>query len=104
MGLSRQECWSGLPFPSPGDLPDPGIQPTSLTSPALAVGFFTTSAPWEALMKPVPGAESLGTAALKSGSRRVLDKNWQEKGQLQMENVKAFCVRSHELLESFVLF
>ena len=27
MGLSRQECWSGLPFPSPGDLPDPGIKP-----------------------------------------------------------------------------
>ena len=77
MGLSRQECWSGLPFTSLGDLPDPGIQPTSLTSPALAVGFFTTSAPWEALMKPVPGAERLGTAALKSGSRRVLDKNWQ---------------------------
>ena len=30
MGFSRQECWSGLPFPSPGDLPDPGIKPTSL--------------------------------------------------------------------------
>ena len=31
MGLSRQECWSGLPFPSPGDLPDPGIEPGSPT-------------------------------------------------------------------------
>ena len=31
MGFSRQECWSGLPFPSPGDLPDPGIEPGSLT-------------------------------------------------------------------------
>ena len=30
MGFSRQECWSGLPFPSPGDLPDPGIEPGSL--------------------------------------------------------------------------
>ena len=29
MGFSRQECWSGLPFPSPGDLPDPGIEPGS---------------------------------------------------------------------------
>ena len=29
MGFSRQECWSGLPFPSPGDLPDPGIEPRS---------------------------------------------------------------------------
>ena len=31
MGFSRQECWSGLPFPSPGDLPDPGIKPVSPT-------------------------------------------------------------------------
>ena len=36
MGFSRQEDWSGLTFPSPGDLPDPGIEPTSLVSPALA--------------------------------------------------------------------
>ena len=40
--------WSGLPFPPPGDLPNPGIEPTSLMSPALAGGFFTTSAAWEA--------------------------------------------------------
>ena len=39
MGFSRQEYWSGLPFPSPGDLPDPGIKPASS---ALASGFFTT--------------------------------------------------------------
>ena len=38
MGFSRQEYWSGLPFPSPGDLPDPGMEPTA---PALASGFFT---------------------------------------------------------------
>ena len=36
MGFSRQEYWSGLPRPSPGDLPNPGIEPESLTSPALA--------------------------------------------------------------------
>ena len=42
--FSRQGYWSGLPFPSPGDLPDPGIEPSSLVSPALAGGFFTTSA------------------------------------------------------------
>ena len=41
MEFSRQECWSGLPFASPGDLPDPGIKPTSFTSPASAGGFFT---------------------------------------------------------------
>ena len=42
MELSRQEYWSGLPFPTPGDLPDPGIEPVSLVSPALAAGFFTS--------------------------------------------------------------
>ena len=44
MGLSRQEYWSGWPCPSPGDLPNPGIKPTCLMSPALAGKFFTTSA------------------------------------------------------------
>ena len=48
MGFSRQEYWSGLPFLSPGDLPDPGIEPASLMSLALAGRFFTTSATWEA--------------------------------------------------------
>ena len=42
VGFSRQEYWSGLPFPSPGYLPDPGIEPES---PALAHGFFTTEPP-----------------------------------------------------------
>ena len=46
--FSRQEYWSGLPFPPPGDLPHPGIEPISLASPALAGGFFTTSTTWEA--------------------------------------------------------
>ena len=45
MGFSRQEYWSGLPCPPPGDLPDPGIKPMSLMSPALAGGFFTTRKP-----------------------------------------------------------
>ena len=43
MGFSRQEYWSGLPCPSPWDLPDPGTEPVSLMSPASASGFFTTS-------------------------------------------------------------
>ena len=42
-GFSKQEYWSGLPWPPPEDLPDPGIKPTSLTSLALAGRFFTTS-------------------------------------------------------------
>ena len=48
VGFPRQEYWSGLPFPSPGDLPDPGIEPVSLTSPAWALAgrFFTTITTW----------------------------------------------------------
>ena len=51
MGLSRQEYQNGLPCPPPGDLPDPGIKLESLTSPALAGKFFTTSAIWEATQR-----------------------------------------------------
>ena len=49
MRFSRQEYWTGLPCPSPEDLPDLEVAPLSLTSPALAGGFFVTSATWEAL-------------------------------------------------------
>ena len=49
VAFSRQEYWNQLPFSSPGDLPNLEIEPTSLKSPALADGFFTTSATWEAL-------------------------------------------------------
>jgi len=47
VGFSRQECWNGIPFPSPGDLPDPGIKPMS---PALAGRFFTTESPGKLLL------------------------------------------------------
>ena len=56
MGFSRQEYWRRLPCPSPGDLPNSGIKPTSLLSLALAGGFFTTSTTWEA-----PGANNFGS-------------------------------------------
>ena len=49
-GFSRQEYWSGLPCPPPGDLPEPGMEPTSLMLPTLAGGFSTTSATWEPSM------------------------------------------------------
>ena len=58
MGFSRQEYWSRLPFPSPGDLPDPGIKPVSHVS-CIGSGFFTTSAlpsffpPFSVLFSPV---------------------------------------------------
>ena len=45
MGFSRQEYWSGLPCPPPGYLPDPGIEPVSLTSPALPVGSLPLAPP-----------------------------------------------------------
>ena len=67
MGFSRQECWSGLPFSSPGDLPDIEIELRSLTFPALGGGFFTTSATWEAvndLLKVLsPNTVTLGVRA-----------------------------------------
>ena len=49
MGFPKQEYWNGLLFPSPGDLPNPGIEPESPVSPALADGVFTT----EPLGKPM---------------------------------------------------
>ena len=52
MGFSWQEYWNGLLFPAPRDLPNPGIKPVCLMSPALAGGFFTTSATWESHIKP----------------------------------------------------
>ena len=45
MGFSRREYWSGLPYPTTRELPDPGIEPEPPTSPGLAVGFFTTVPP-----------------------------------------------------------
>ena len=68
MGFPRQEDWSGLPLPSPGDLPDPGIEPAPLASPALAGGLFATSTTWEALVTypkcllGSPEAASMGLA------------------------------------------
>ena len=49
MGFSRQEYWSGLPLPSPGALPNPGVEPVSLVSPVLAGLFFTTAPPGKPL-------------------------------------------------------
>ena len=50
MGFSRQEYWSGLPFPTSGHLPNPEIRPASLMSPALAGGFFTIVLPGKPLL------------------------------------------------------
>ena len=52
MGFPRQEHRSGLPFLSPENLHDPGIEPVSLMSPALTCGFFTSTTTWEASFLP----------------------------------------------------
>ena len=54
MGFPRQEYWSGLPFPPPGDLPDPGIEPVSLASSALAGGVLTTEPPGKPGLPIIP--------------------------------------------------
>ena len=60
MQFPRQEYWSGLLCPPPGDLPDPGIKPKVLISPSLTGGFFISSATWEALyfLEPSPNIAS----------------------------------------------
>ena len=69
MGFSRQESWSGVPCPPPGDLPDPGTEPSSLLSPALAGGFFTTGATWEA---PDPMTHGLKVTHFRSkGPKKI---------------------------------
>ena len=68
MGFSRQECWSGLPFPSPGDLPDPGIKPESPvlqadalpSEPPCSVGFFSGLSSWFSGEKSASQAGDLG--------------------------------------------
>ena len=72
MGFSRQEYWSGLPCPPPGDLPNPGIEPASLASPTLSGRFFTTSTTWKAQFCGIP------SYILRWKSLRVrLDNNFQ---------------------------
>ena len=63
MGFSRQEYWSGLPFPLPGYLPDPSIEPTS-AAPALAGRFFATEPPEKPLHNPV-GLPELNSTGLQ---------------------------------------
>ena len=64
MGFSRQEYWSGLPFPSPEDLLDPGIEPTSPVFLAWADGFLTTSATWTTAINAL--AQILFTGSVSS--------------------------------------
>ena len=87
MGFSRQEYWSGLPCPPLGDLPDPGTKPTSLTSPALAGGFFTTNTTWEAPLSKLERdhlntgnffqlEKTIHEIHLKTASLKIWKKKW----------------------------
>ena len=70
MEFSRQECWSGLPFPIPEDLSNPGIKPMSLASPALATGFFTTRATYKSTERTIKVRETVAAGVKRS--RRFL--------------------------------
>ena len=65
MEFSRQKYWHGLPFPTSGDLPNPGIEPVSFGCPVLAGIFFSTAPPGKTMELPGPGVKS---AAPNSGS------------------------------------
>ena len=64
-GFSRKESWSGVPFPPPGDLLAPGIEPTSFASLALSGGFFTTAPPGKLGLSPEGGKRPTVAAVLK---------------------------------------
>ena len=82
MKFSRQEYYSGLPCSPPGDLPNPGIKPSSLTSPALAGMFFTISATWEALKCPevgtIWGTTMKRPVRLEQNERKVIEGKFRE--------------------------
>ena len=73
-GFSRQDCWSGLLFPSPRNFPNPGIETASLMFPALAGRFFTTSDTWEieraAGLKAICGVPSQRAACSGGGIQK----------------------------------
>ena len=85
MGFSRQEYWTVLLCPPTGDLPDPGMEPTSRMPPAVAAGFFTTSTTWEALLRTDPGSEIDPNAARchrpshNSRKEGLFELSWEEK-------------------------
>ena len=81
MGFPRQDYWSGLPFPPPGDLPNPhGMEPMSLTSPALARGFFIASTTWEPQLTEQMQYILSSSSPLPRGQGRTLVYGYREDG------------------------
>ena len=74
--FSRQEYWSGLPFPTPGDLPDPGIEPIPLASPALTGGSFTAEPPgkphWHVVLNDYWGNKGMNLCVPGCGPCQML--------------------------------
>ena len=75
-GFSRREHWSGLPCPPPGDRPDPGIEPPSLTSPALASRFLASRATWEANGQGIPLGQWKRSDTDSGDGRTALPVHW----------------------------
>ena len=115
MGFSRQEYWSGLPCPPPGDLPNPGIELESLISPALAGEFFTANT-WEALrgyrghwtsprsitglQLPV-GAPESGGHSLGFSRRTKLGQGWG--GRPEQGDIRTVGTKQPGLLQNYFL-
>ena len=94
----RQEYWRGLPFPSPGNLPNPGIEPATLASPALASRFFTTSATWNINNLRYADDTTLrveGEEELKSPLRKVKEES--EKADLKLNIQKTKIMASSSI-------
>ena len=70
MEFSRTEYWSGLQWPPPGDLPNPGIEPSSLLSPEFSGRFFTTNTTWEAPTLYFYWSRILGACLLSKGTEK----------------------------------
>ena len=74
MGFPRQEYWNGLPFPPPGDLPDPGIEPTSLAFPVLAGRLLTTEPPGKPGDYKCEGQRPLKTSNFQVWMKKINEK------------------------------
>ena len=103
MGFPRQEYWSGLPFPSPGYLPDPGVEPVSPASPALAGGFFTTEPPGKPIYVYVCVCIYIYIYNFFN-KRKFLDRQWSREITAEVAEWKAepFVLDSHIWLQTQV--
>ena len=105
MEFSRQEYWSGLPFPPPGDLPDPQTESTSLTSLALPGGFFTTSATWEAHLcmctwKRLVQCSTMHSQVIERKCEQMKHQPWKSNAEfvLEIPVIKQICYISQQTL------